>query len=119
MLSHELPAGPANSERDCWTAIFREMEVLQRMTFLSLKLLLKPSGLYPKRKKVSFEVKIETDMVRVTSNPKMASPGRQHDQTNLGKGLREVVTILPEVSAAGHCSFGSDLYLLAWDMGFK
>lgn len=119
MLSHELPAGPANSERDCWMAVFREMEVLQRMTFLSLKLFLKPRGLYPKRKKVSFGVKIETDMVRVTSNPKMASPGRQHDQTTLGKGLREVVTILAEMSAAGHCSFGFDLYLLAWDTGFK
>lgn len=120
MLSHDLPAGLETSERDCWAAIFREMEVLQRrMTFLSLKLLLEPKGLDPKRKKVRFGVKMEADMVRVTFNHKMASPGRKHNKTTLCKALREVVTILAEVSAAGHCSFGFYSYLLACDMGFK
>lgn len=99
MLSHDLPAGPETSECYCWVTIFREMKVLQSMTFFSLKLLLKPKGLYPKRKKVRFGVKREADMVRVTSNPKMASPGRKHDKTTLCKGLREVVTILAEVGS--------------------
>lgn len=83
-----------------WTVHFSEMEVFFfffKWPFLSLKLLLKSEDLNPKRTKIKFGVKTKTDMVRVTTNPKMASVERKHDEPTLSKDLRRAVTIHAEV----------------------
>lgn len=62
-----------------------------------MKLLLKSEDLDPKRTKIKSGVKTKTDMVRVTTNPKIASVGRKHDEMTLSKDLRRAVTIHAEV----------------------